>query len=326
MNVQKHRLEYLDFCKVFAIFLVTLAHCAQQLSGNKFPDLMLSKDSFISVNMAVFMLASGYVMDIEKMRLASTYDFLLNKASRLILPMTSWYIIMCVVSFQSPRFTVYWSIYWYLGAMFVCLSTIKLLSIYINDNRLVAIISILILSMFPMISFERCCYMIPFLWTGYALRQYIDKITTPVIILLCFVYVIMYIYWDIKYSIYESPFHIWNISYESLFSLIFRYVIGVVGGITIISGAKSILQHNNYKWMKVIAKYGPYTLVFYTMSFVMNAILARVLWHINIYINMPGVLDIISICITLVMMVIMFYSQVLLKKNRWLRLVFLGEK
>ena len=74
------RLEYLDFCKVLAIFLVTMAHCAQQLSGSKFPDLMLTKDSFISVNMAVFMLASGFVMNIDKMRKTSTKDFLISKA------------------------------------------------------------------------------------------------------------------------------------------------------------------------------------------------------------------------------------------------------
>lgn len=326
MNSQKFRLEYLDFSKVLAIFLVTLAHCAQQLSGNKFPELMLSKDSFISVNMAVFMLASGYVMNVEKMKITSTCEFLKNKALRLILPMTSWYLIMCIVSTHYPRFTVYWSIYWYLGAMFVCLSMIKLLTLFVKDIILVAFISIIILSLIPMISFERSSYMIPFLWVGFLLRKYINMITKPVVILFCVLYVIMYLFWDIKYSIYESPFHIWNISSYTVFTLVFRFVIGVVGGIAIISGSKILLEYDSFKWMKKIAKLGPYTLVFYTMSFVMNALLGRILWHINVYINMSGVLDAMSIGVTIIMMITMYYFQVLLKKNRWLRLIFMGEK
>lgn len=50
------RLVHIDFCKFFAMFLVTMAHCSQQISGEQFPNLLLSKDSFISINMAIFMI------------------------------------------------------------------------------------------------------------------------------------------------------------------------------------------------------------------------------------------------------------------------------
>ena len=78
--------------------------------------------------------------------------------------------------------------------------------------------------------------------------------------------------------------------------------------------------------MKWVAKYGPYTLMFYTMSFVMNALLARLLWHINVYINSPGILDVVAIAVTAIMIVMMYYVQLLIKRNRWLRLLFMGEK
>lgn len=42
----------MDLCKIMAIYMVTFAHCAQQLSGETFPNLLISKDSFISINMA----------------------------------------------------------------------------------------------------------------------------------------------------------------------------------------------------------------------------------------------------------------------------------
>ncbi len=205
-----------------------MAHCAQQLSGSKFPDLMLTKDSFISVNMAVFMLASGFVMNIDKMRKTSTKDFLISKALRLLLPMSSWYLVMCIVSSHLPHFAIYWSIYWYLGAMFVCLSTIKIITNNISKNIIVCLISILLLSCIPMISFERSCYMIPFLWTGYLLCSNIRRIGRGSAIVLLLGYVVLYYFWDICYSVYMSPFHIWNADWHSVFALVFRFLVGVV--------------------------------------------------------------------------------------------------
>lgn len=86
------RLVHIDFCKVFAMFLVTMAHCAQQLSGETFP-LLVSKDAFISFNMAVFMTASGFVMNVDKMKNSSVADYLCSKTIRLLLPMTAWFLI-----------------------------------------------------------------------------------------------------------------------------------------------------------------------------------------------------------------------------------------
>lgn len=323
---QKRRLDYLDFCKVLAIFLVTMAHCAQQLSGNKFPNLILSKDSFISVNMAIFMISSGFVMNIDKMRKTKTLAFLKSKAIRLLLPMTSWYLIMCIITVQSPRFSIYWSIYWYLGALFVCLSLIKLLSNYISNIWLVCIMSILVLTSIPMISFERSCYMIPFLWFGYLLRLYVGRINIYTSFLFFLVYFILYYFWDIRYSIYMSPFHLWNIDIHSVYALIFRFIIGVVGGTFVISISRILIVSYGLKWISYIAKFGPYTLVFYTMSFVLNAILSKVLWHTNFYITIPGLLDITAFIVTLFMLIIMFCFQLLAQKNKWTRLILLGEK
>lgn len=42
------------------------------------------------------------------------------------------------------------------------------------------------------------------------------------------------------------------------------------------------------------------------MSFVLNAFLRRVMWHIGIYINIPGDLDLIAIIVAFAMMTLMF--------------------
>ena len=97
----KERLVFIDTCKVLAMFMVTWAHCAQQISGNIFPQLLLSKDVFISINMPIFMLASGFVMNIQKIRDTSFKVFLISKSCRLLLPMTICFF--CCLSLFTPR-------------------------------------------------------------------------------------------------------------------------------------------------------------------------------------------------------------------------------
>lgn len=325
LKSQNKRVEYLDFCKVFAIFLVTVAHCAQRISGNQYPELFLSKDSFISINMPLFMIASGFVMNVNKIRQTRTRDFFLSKLIRLILPMSSWYLIMCLVSFQPFQLNLYWSIYWYLGALFVCLSTVKLLSNYILNNYYVCVLSIVLLTIIPLIFLERSCFMIPFLWIGYLLRINIGRLGKMSILSLMITFSIMYHYWNVSYSIYITPFHIWDINYDSVFAYFFRLLIGVIGGVMVISLSRFLVEEKCFWWVRWLAKFGPYTLVFYTMSFVLNTIFARLLWHFNCFIVTPGFLDITSIVVTILMMIVMYYFQIVAKKNKWTQLFFLGE-
>ncbi len=323
----KQRIVYIDLCKVFAIYLVTFAHCSQQISGEQFPNLLLSKDSFISINMAIFMICSGFVMNVEKIKAASTKGYLLAKAQRLLLPMVGWYLVMCAVLFTAPRFTICWSIYWYLGSMFICLTLIKLLLNVISNVPVVCFLSILILTLMPMISFERSCYMIPFLWTGYGLRYFIEKVNKFAVAGLLFSYGVMYYFWDISYSVYVTPFHILDADMETFFAMLFRFIIGIVGGIGFIGLLRFLIDTKGFGWMKVIAlKQGRYTLAFYTMSFVLNAILVKALCRVNWFVTTPGWLDFISLVVTTLMILLMYFVQKQLEKNDFTRLIFLGEK
>lgn len=331
----KKRLDYIDLSKLLAIYLVTFAHCAQQLCGEKFPNLLVSKDSFISVNMAIFMIASGMVMNIDKMRATPTKDYILQKALRLLLPMTAWYAVMCIVTLSTPTLLNYWWLYWYLGAMFVCLSTIKLLTVFthslskrynirIDSSPWICLLSILILSLLPTVAFERSCYMVPFLWVGYGLKQVIESINKPMIALLLIAYIVLYYFWDISYSIYVTPFDLWNADAHTVLALVFRFTIGVTGGVATICLLRQLLEYKAFAWMKRLTKYGRYTLGFYTMSFILNAMLVRVLWHTNWFISTPGLLDLASVVVTTLMMVLMYYIQKLLEKNPVTHTLFLG--
>lgn len=320
----KNRYDYLDFCKVFAMFLVTTAHCAQCLSGEQFPSLAISRDSFISFNMAIFMIASGYVINIKKMEAVSIKEYLLSKTIRLLLPMTTWYLVICIISRKTPTLSMYWLQYWYLGALFVCLSTIKLLTSFISRLSLLCVVSIIIICVMPSTFFERSCYMIPFLWIGFYLKKLINKMNFGICLCLLFFYYLLYNIWDNSYSIYVSPFYFWTVDKHAVYALIFRLLIGGVGGVAFISLSRILINLNGFGWIKAIAKYGRYTLMFYTMSFVLNVILSRVMWHIDSYITTPGILDVLAFSISAIMMAVIYFFQIVLEKNKLLSRLFLG--
>ena len=96
--------------------------------------------------------------------------------------------------------------------------------------------------------------------------------------------------------------------------------------VAFIALSRLVFEQKGFSWMKTTAQYGRYTLLFYTMSFVLNTILARIMWKINHFITIPGILDVVAIVITVMMMILMYHCQNLIEKNKWLRLVFLGEK
>lgn len=303
--------------------MVTWAHCAQQISGNMFPDMLLTKDMFISINMPIFMVASGFVINIDKMRNATIKEYIFSRFLRLIVPMTTWYIAFSAAIY--PRHVGYWDAYWYLSALFVCLVLIKLLSYVISSNLLLCLSSIVILSLLPFPFFERSCFMIPFLWVGYGLRKVIDRVDWRMVLLLMVVYAVLYYFWDVKRSIYLSPFLASDINAGSLDNLLYRFVIGAVGGAAFLGMLRLLEQSACFKRLFSLSKYGRYTLVFYTMSFVLNAILARFMWHIDFFITTPGILDLTAFLISVQFMVVMYYFQVIIEKNRVLSRLFLGE-
>ena len=224
-----------------------------------------------------------------------------------------------------PKHLDYWAAYWYLSSLFVCLMIIKILAIFISSRFILCFFSIIILSLIPFQCFEKTFFMIPFLWVGYALRYTIDRFSNiSVAILLTVLYGILYYYWDIRYSIYISPFHIWDVDVNSLFSLLYRFLIGAVAGVALILWFRIGLEYQNIQWMKRMVRYGKYTLVFYTMSFVLNVLIARFIWHLNLYVVSKGLIDLASFTVTVIMMVVMYLFQKRVERHKILALILLG--
>ena len=108
-----------------------------------------------------------------------------------------------------------------------------------------------------------------------------------------------------------------------MFSLVYRFLIGVVGGVAFILWIRVGIECGHFQRIISMAKLGKYTLVFYTMSFVLNALLAKVMWHFGFYITTPGLLDIVSFILSVAMMALMYYFQKYLEHNK-ISCIFLG--
>ena len=206
----------------------------------------------------------------------------------------------------------YWDAYWYLSALFICFLIIKMLTCIVPSSvsvHFVFLTSTMLLMLFSVSFFEYSSFMMPFLWFGYFLRNMIDKIGIKLMLFLLILYGILYRFWDVSYSIYNAPFNICKFEQQSFFSLVYRFLIGAIGGVVFITFIRLIVRIRQDGIISHLSKYGQYTLVFYTMSFVLNAILARFVCHFELYIFQPFILDVISFGTSACMMVLMYVSK-----------------
>lgn len=86
INPTIKRLTYPDICKFFAIFLVTWSHCAQCISGETWTNFIGGHQIDIAFNMPLFMIMSGWFINLEKTRNTPTLIFIKAKFRRLLVP------------------------------------------------------------------------------------------------------------------------------------------------------------------------------------------------------------------------------------------------
>ena len=296
--MEKKRVAYLDFIKVFAMFIVTIGHCAQSLSTQLFPDRLIHNDFFVTIHMPLFMIASGFVLNFDKIRETPIKEYIYSKFSRLIIPLLSWLILYCIFTIKVPNIDSVFYTYWYLAALFFSLLVVRILSSFIKNNIILIIVSLLFVMFIPISKVSHTNFMFPFLIYGYFLREYINKINYLYFIPLAIIFIILYLcYWGIEHTVYLAPFDILNIDCSMLYSFVLRFIIGIVGSTFIFLLIK---KFDHTPFVKKISEYGKYTLVFYTMTTVINGFTMRFFNYIDFCIVNPLLLDTLSIIFTLV--------------------------
>ena len=316
------RIAYLDFVKVLAMFIVTIGHCAQALSCQVFPERFIPNDFFVSIHMPLFMIASGFVLNLDKIRNTPIKTYIYNKFSRLIIPLIVWLAIYSILTISVPSISGAFLIYWYLVALFFSQMIIRLFASCIKNDTLLIIISLLTVLAIPIFQTSHTNFMFPFLIYGYILKKFINKLNVVYVIVFVVIFIALYVfYWGIEHTVYLAPLDVLNLDREMIYSFLLRLAIGISGSTFIFLLTKKFEASS---CVQKISKYGKYTLVFYTMTTVINGFTRRVFSFIDYSITSPLLLDVLAITFAYLQMCIIYIFAKKVEGNNLLSKLLLG--
>lgn len=314
----KERLLYPDICKFFAIFLVTCSHCAQCISGQPWTNFFFGTHLDIAFNMPLFMLISGWFINLDKMRNEKPLSFFLAKFKRLMIPALVWYVLLFFVCHPKTSPISY---YWYLSALFACMCIIYVFAKLIQNDYVCMAISTVFVFLCPKTDFVNINFMFPFLWAGVIINKlYNSKNASKWFWSSLIVGFILSFFWKTDYTIYCARFNILHFNLRMALIYLYRFVIGLS-----LSSVIIFLVKKNETKLSVFAKYGQYSLVVYTGSFVLNGLMALLLNHIGFHTNQMFIIDILSILLCIIIFIIIVVFGNLCRKNKITKLLFLGE-
>lgn len=321
--MEKKRIAYLDFIKVFAMFIVTVGHCAQTLSCQTFPNKFIPNDFFVAIHMPLFMIASGFVLNFDKIRTIHMKEYFCNKFTRLIIPLLSWLVIRCIFTITFPKVSSLFTTYWYLSALFFSLISIKLFSSFIKNNTMLIIITLLVILLVPISKTSHINFMFPFLIYGYLLKKFIDKMNYTHAIAFAIAFVLLYaFYWGIEHTVYLAPLNTMNLSSDMIYSFLLRLSIGIIGSTFIFIITK---KFDHKPFIQRVSKYGKYTLVFYTMTSVINGFTRCFFSFIDFNISNIYILDITAIIFALIQLYLIYKFAETIENKPILSRLLLGN-
>jgi len=318
------RLLYPDICKFLAIFLVTCAHCAQCISGATYTNFLGGSTLDIAFNMPLFMIISGWFVNLDKMRTTPAKDYIISKFKRLVIPSITWFILGRFLMFKLPGLNILLS-YWYLKALFISLCIIFISTKLIHNDILCAIASIIVVLVFPYFNILHVNFMFPFIWGGYFMRRLYDsqysKQIAAFVVLCIVVGVVLSSFWSPKYTVYSAPLKPLLLTPQMIAVYLYRFAIGFSFSAVIIYITMIFESKIPYK----IAKWGQYSLVIYTSSLVMIGFIGKVLNQVNYHTNEYFILDVLSIVACVIIVFLTIRITDFCRHYKLLKLLLLGE-
>lgn len=325
------RLTYPDICKFIAIFMVTWSHSAQCIADKTYTNLWGGTEFDIAFNMPLFMIISGWFINLEKYRHTTIKAFLISKFKRLIVPSIIWFLIYAITSGLVPSISLsslLWYIiamfnyYWYLSGLFVCLSVILLSAKIIKNNTTCILLSTIGVLICPLSEFANINFMFPFIWVGLLLRKILEgKYKIHFITFCIIVGVCLCPFWDAKHTIYESPLKLLQLSTSMCITYVYRFIMGCSLSTIIIY---SVMCYEK-SCLKKMAVWGHDTLTIYTASILILNLFSKYLTIKELHTNQYILLDILSfILCTIIVFIIIAFCR-LCRKFKWSKTILLGE-
>lgn len=126
------RITYIDIAKILAMFLVVYTHTAQNIAQDNYMN-EIGFTSIQSLHMPLFMIMSGYFLNLGKLKNNKIVDYLKKKFLHLVLPTFFWYTLL-VLAFNEPHdLRTIANSYWFLKSLFISLAFI-MVSVKITNS------------------------------------------------------------------------------------------------------------------------------------------------------------------------------------------------
>lgn len=340
----KDRIEWVDWLKCVAMFLVIWGHIIQRISAYSY-DLSYPQGACLSFictfHMPLFTILSGFFFS-EKY---SAKEFLIKKTKQLLLPLIVWCFLylgclpIIITFFDKSDIhciaiirNIYYGItdwgWWYLRALFLCfVYSYIFIRIF---NRRVGIAFVVSLVFLYSLSFSGCIpnkypltigfvYLYPFFIGGYYFRKYIEiinvhKLKIGLVSLLLFI--VFFFSWhgmpDTFYGMNTSCFANGNEYFVAegitvIQKTILRIILGITASLSFVCAVLKLKEHMNHykKSADIIQNIGRGTLGIY----ILQTFIVEIDYHTNMFGYHPWINMLVSIALSFVVLIICYWFQ-----------------
>jgi len=333
-----HRIEYLDFLKMFAIFTVLLGHSTEQISADLFWDHPIW--SFLySFHMPLFMFVCGFFF---KSSLNKPFGKMAaGKLRQLGIPSLTAYAICVIIMLLTGTRAIFdlcdlslagfMNSVWFLKCVLLCyLIMYPVCRLVRSDIAAAAAASVLILFV-PGMETVNLNFMLPMFCLGMVCGSHIGWVEKHRTLLTCIAipaFAVLLLFWSGRMTVYMVPTRILSfqpaaIDYSNLGLTVYRLAIGMAGSLTFFLLAKPVWSWlSQFSWSPVLCRIGSATLGIY---FLQTFLLEIFIHSLHLFIPIPWSC-VAAPLIALAELVILYNLVLLIRRTRVLRLLVLGEQ
>ena len=274
----------IDTIKGIAIFLVVWGHLIQYSGANRFDFYNDNIFKIIySFHMPLFMIISGYLFYFS-FKKRSWIDLMKNKIKTILKTIVIWniirYLILSAVEYMLEgkfSFSVIEMIrqmkgLWFLWAVLICSILVGTIG-RCRSNIMEEILLICCMPVIKLLPNEKyVIFVYPFFVLGYLFNKYRNNISDEVIklrFLTLLIFPVMWFFYEKKHYIYVSGIDIFNSVYGVWGQIeinIFRWIIGLVGSICVITIVQLIFRNKKKYTTSIITKLGTISLQVYVIQ------------------------------------------------------------
>lgn len=341
MDNRKKREISWDIAKGICIITVILGHCIQ-FNGREYFDSGRCWDNtflqlFYSINMPVFMIASGYFC-VHSIRKYSFKDFLHSKFTQLIAPIITFSILelLCmdysreIQTFGFLKFSIFLFVtsLWFLWTLFFCQVSLYVFKKY-NINYFIIFILLILATLFVPNKITTIGWgesIAPEFFIGAMMYEHrgfdiLQKHQKFYLVIFSIIFCILFQFYDRNSFVYTTGCYIFNGNPIKQIQIdVFRCTIGIVGSLALLLFIKFLISSlPNFKFT-IMPFLGCQSMGLYIISVFIVMLEDRFLD----YTVVPGIWN-IPVNFTLTFLVSIF-ATLLIKRNSLLNAIFLGGK